>query len=222
VGYGPTSMGLWHQALTHRGRPFHKWTNYFPIYEQHFARFVNRPVTFVEIGCGRGGSLQLWTRYLGPHAQIVGLDVRPECKAFESNRIAVRIGDQADEKFLASVVDEFGPPDVVLDDGSHIMTDLAATFGWLYPRTARDGVYMVEDLHCAYDQRFGGGLRQEGSFIELAKALIDELNAETGRDAMPATGFTRSTMSMHFYEGCVVFERGHHQRGTKFRRGQAG
>src|SRR3954453_2454752 len=116
-------MSLWTQALNHRGRPLHKWTHYFPAYERHFARFVNRPVTFVEIGAGRGGSLQMWKQYLGPFAQIVGLDIRPECKDFEGDQIAVRIGDQADTAFLADVVEEFGLPDVVLDDGSHLMED---------------------------------------------------------------------------------------------------
>jgi hypothetical protein len=212
-------MTLWTQALNHRGRPFHKWTHYFAAYEAHFARYVNRPATFIEIGCGRGGSLQLWKHYLGPYAQIVGLDVRPECKQLEGDQIAVRIGDQSDAAFVEVVLTEFGPPDVVLDDGSHVMTDITATFAYLYPRTSPNGVYFVEDLHCAYDARFGGGVRRDGSFVELAKALIDELNAETGRDALRATEFTRSTMSIHFYEGCIVFERGLHGRGKKIRRG---
>ncbi len=215
-------MSLWAQALTHRGRPFHKWTHYFPIYEAHFARFVNRPVTFVEVGCGRGGSLQMWKGYLGPHAQIVGLDIRPECKAFEEDGIAVRIGDQSDTAFLAAVFDEFGSPDVVLDDGSHLMTHIAATFGYLYPRTSADGVYFVEDLHCAYMDRYGGGLRREGTFVELSKALIDELNAATSNGVVTPTEFTRSTLSMHFYDSCIVFERGTPPRpARKIRRGAA-
>jgi tRNA G46 methylase TrmB len=52
-------MTLWQMFLNHRGRIVHKWTHYFPIYERHFDRFVNRPMTFIEIGCGEGGSLQM-------------------------------------------------------------------------------------------------------------------------------------------------------------------
>jgi hypothetical protein len=212
-------MSLWAQAVSHDGRPLHKWTHYFPIYEAHFARFVNRPVTFVEIGVGRGGSLQLWSRYLGPHAQIVGLDIRTECKQLEEDQIAIRIGEQADHAFLKSVLDEFGPPDIVLDDGSHVMSDIAATFHYLYPRMSPSGVYFVEDLGCAYAKRYGGGLRRKGTFVELAKDLVDEVNAGTAHGAMEPTAFTRSTMSMHFYEGCIVLERGRHDPGTKIRRG---
>jgi len=201
-------MSLWAEFLTNQGRVVHKWKHYFPAYERHFSRYVNRPLTMVEIGCGKGGSLQLWKRYLGPHAQIVGLDIRPECAAFEEDQIAVRIGDQADHAFLARVIEEFGTPDIVLDDGSHIMSAVVASFSYLYPRTAPDGVYAVEDLHTAYWDEYEGGLRRRGTFIELCKTLLDELNADWSRGELPPTAFTRSTLSMHFYDSVAVFERG--------------
>jgi hypothetical protein len=151
-------------------------------------------------------------RHLGPFAQIVGIDIVEACKGFEEDQIAVRIGSQADAGFLDSVLEEFGPPDVVLDDGSHVMSHIRATFEHLYPRMSSSGVYMVEDLHTAYWDEYEGGLRREGSFIEQCKALIDELNADHARGALPPTAFTRSTLSMHFYDSAVVFERGRHLR----------
>ena len=69
---------------------------------------------------------------------------------------------------------------------------------------------MVEDLHTACWQEFGGGLRRDGSFIEITKGLIDELNADHARGALAPTEFTRSTLSMHFYDSVCVFERGRH------------
>jgi hypothetical protein len=75
------------------------------------------------------------------------------------------------------------------------MSHLVATFGVLYPRTAPAGVYMVEDLHTAYWDEYGGGLGRKGSFIELCKRLIDELNADWSRDELPPTEFTRSSRS---------------------------
>lgn len=203
-------MTLWSEFLNNNGRVIHKWTHYFPIYEAHFKRFENRPVTFLEIGCGKGGSMQLWKRYLGPFAQIVGIDVNAGCRAYEEEQIAIRIGDQKDTRFLESVLEEFGAPDVVLDDGSHIMNDIAATFRFLYPRTAPDGVYLVEDLHTAYWEEYGGGLGREGSFIELCKTLVDELNADHARGQIPVTEFGKTTLSMHFYDSVVAFERGRH------------
>ena len=203
-------VSLWSEFLTNQHRTIHKWKHYFPAYEAHFSRFIDRPMLFLEIGCGRGGSAQLWKRYLGPHAQIVGLDINPECKSFEEDQIAIRIGSQSDSGFLQSVLDEFGTPNIVLDDGSHRMIDVVTTFKYLYQRTAPDGVYMVEDLHTAYWDEYGGGVGREGSFIELCKNLIDELNADWSREQLPPTDFTRSTLSMHFYDSIVAFERGRH------------
>lgn len=200
---------LWGDFLTHRDRGMFKWTHYFPAYEQHFARFVNRPIVFWEIGVGDGGSLQMWKRYLGPQAQIVGLDISKR-RAFEEEQVAVRIGDQSDPAFLQSVLDEFGTPDAVLDDGSHIMKHVKGTFAYLYPRISPVGVYMVEDMQTAYWPEFGGGLREPESFVEIAKGLIDELNAEHSLGALEPTSFTLTTLSMHFYDGMVVFERGRH------------
>ena len=203
-------MSVWSEFLNTRHRTVHKWTHYFPAYEAHFARYVNRPMVFLEIGCGRGGSAQMWKRYLGPYAQIVGLDVNAECKEFEEDQIAIRIGSQSDTGFLDAVLTEFGAPDVVLDDGSHRMEDVVTTFRHMYPRMSATGVYLVEDLHTAYWPEYGGGLRREGTFVEVCKGLIDELNADWSQGAMAATEFTRSTMSMHFYDSMAVFERGRH------------
>ncbi|MGO9686553.1 MAG: class I SAM-dependent methyltransferase [Beijerinckiaceae bacterium] len=203
-------MSLWSEFLTNDGRQIHKWTHYFPIYERHFGSFVNRTTTFVEIGVSRGGSLRLWKRYLGPFAQIVGIDIDPGCKEAEEDQIAVRIGDQSDLGFLQQIIDEFGSPDVVLDDGSHMMRHVSASFNFLYPRISKNGVYMVEDLHTAYWDEYEGGLGSAGSFIEQAKKLVDELNADHSRGAVPISEFSRTTMSMHFYDSVVVFERGRH------------
>ena len=202
-------MSLWSDFETNQGRQIFKWTHYFPIYEQHFSRYVNRPMTFIEIGCGQGGSLQMWKRYFGPLARIVGLDIRPDCAAFQDEQVAVRIGDQSDPAFLDAVLAEFGRPTIVLDDGSHVMAHVISTFRHLYPQVAADGVYMVEDLHTAYYPDYGGGLRKPGTFIELCKDLIDEMHANYTGGALAPTAFGASPLGMHFYDSIVAFDRGH-------------
>lgn len=202
-------MGLWSDFLSNQGPPVHKWAHYFPIYERHLTRFVNRPCTMLEIGFGSGGSCRMWERFLGPLARIVTVDIREECLRVDvGERIAVRIGDQSDPAFLARLHEEFGPFDVVLDDGSHVMAHVMASFGFLYPRMSPDGVYLVEDLHTAYHDTYGGGLRREGTFIEHAKGLIDELHAGWTGGALKPTEFTRTTLSLHVYDSVVVLERG--------------
>lgn len=201
-------MNLWSDFLNHDRRVIHKWKHYFPIYERHFKDFVYKPVTFMEVGCGFGGSLQMWKQYFGPHARIVGIDVNPECKRYAEDQVEIHIGPQQDTNFLQHVIDQVGTPDVVLDDGSHAMSHITATFKFFYPTMLKNGVYMVEDLHTAYWEEYEGGLRKPATFIETCKNLVDELNADHSRGALESTEFTRSTFGMHFYDSVVVFERG--------------
>jgi len=219
---GKHLMTLWSDVLNHNKRLIHKWKHYFPIYERHFKDFVYKPVTFIEIGCGPGGSLQMWKQYFGPHARIVGIDIDPRCARYAEDQIEIHIGAQQDPAFLQRVMDQVGIPDIVVDDGSHFMSDVAATFRFLYPRMLKNGVYLVEDLHTAYWEEYEGGLGKSTTFIEICKNLIDELNADHSRGAFPPTEFTKSTMGMHFYDSVVVFERGAYtkksdpMRGGKF------
>jgi hypothetical protein len=221
IGEWSRGMSLWSDFLTNDQRQIHKWKHYFPVYERHFRGWVDKTLTFVEIGCGEGGSLQMWKRYFGPHARIVGLDVDARCKDFEEDQIEIRIGAQQDPAFLRQVVDEFGAPDIVLDDGSHVMGHVGAAFDFLYPLLPANGIYMVEDLHTAYWPEYEGGLGAAGSFIERAKRLIDELNADHIRDGLAPTDFTRNTLSLHFYDSIVVFERGRHTRKLAPQTGRA-
>lgn len=201
-------MDLWQDFQTNQGKVIHKWEHYFPVYERHFAPWRGRTLTFLEIGVSKGGSLQMWRRYFGPLATVVGIDIDPKCRRHESDGVFVRIGDQSDLGFLDSVVAEFGAPDVVLDDGSHQMAHLNATFEHLYPRLPKNGVYMVEDLHAAYWPKFGGGIDREDSFINRAKGFVDRLNADHAEGAVTPDAFTRETFSICFYDSMAVFEKG--------------
>lgn len=203
-------MTLWSDFNQHRGRLIHKWDQYFPAYERHFARFRNQAVNVIEMGAGEGGSLQLWRRFFGPYARIIGIDANRQAASYEEHMIAIRVGDQGDPVFLDSVMAEFGPVQVIIDDGSHMMPQIHRTFSHLYHHPGFDpnGVYVVEDLHTAYWPEFGGGYRREGSFIETAKAQIDQMHAQHSRGAFQPTPFTAATLSMHIYDSLVIYERG--------------
>lgn len=144
--------------------------------------------------------------YLGPYATIVGIDIDPRTKSVEQDQISVRIGSQDDPEFLHSVLDEFGAPDIVLDDGSHEMEHVNATFDFLYPKISRNGVYLVEDMHTAYWPTYGGGKGKKDTFIEKAKDIVDQINGDhwENRD----NPFIDNTLSVSFYESMVVLERG--------------
>jgi hypothetical protein len=201
-------MGLWQDFLTNDGKVIHKWVHYFPVYERHFSWYCNKSLTFLEIGVAKGGSLPMWQRFFGPLARIVGIDIEEKCKAHEAPGIFVRIGDQADERFLQGVIEEFGVPDVVLDDGSHRMEQTAKSFQFLYPRMPKNGVYMVEDLHTSYWPEFGGGVENPDTFVNLSKSFVDRLNADHSRGQIAPDFITRQTFGISFYDSVVVFEKG--------------
>ena len=223
-------MSLWSQYCDApnvgmgQTRPCHKYTHYPQIYERHFGPWQGRSLVFWEIGIQDGGSLQLWKRYFGNMARIIGLDINPDYAANGSPGVEIRIGNQSDSAFLASVIAEFGVPDIVLDDGSHIQSDMRATFEFVYPQMPRNGLYVLEDLHVSYWSDFGGGIHVPESVINVAKGHVDELNA--GQKSIRAqhpppylpdigvpegpdpSGLTANTMAIHFYPDIVVYERG--------------
>lgn len=141
-----------HACSRHKGRVVHKWHHYLPLYDRYLAPYRERaaPVRMLEIGVAEGGSLELWRGYFGPQATIFGVDLNPACAAFDGEHAQVRIGSQADEKFLAGVIREMGGVDIVLDDGSHVAAHVRASFDALFPLLAEDGLYIVEDTHGAY------------------------------------------------------------------------
>ena len=209
---------LYHDFLTNDEKLIHKWLHYFPIYERYLKKYVNQSVVFMEIGCGEGGSLQMWKRYLGPFARIVGIDINPACKDYEEGQIKVYIGDQSNEEFLASVVNDLAKDglslDVVIDDGSHMMSHVCASFDFLYDRLSKNGTYIVEDLHTAYWPEYGGGINAPGTFIEYCKPKIDALNAHHIREGADHS-FADTTFSMAFYDSVAVFEKAQWLSGSR-------
>ena len=212
-----TDQGFLHSYfLNNSGNSIHKWLHYFDVYEKHFRKYVNKPILMIEIGIDQGGSIGMWKKYFGDQCVIVGIDINPECKKFEDspNSIFVEIGDQSDANFLQSVIEKYGNPDVVLDDGSHIMHHLIESFNFLYPLLKQDGTYLAEDLHTSYWPGWGGGFLKSDTFIEFTKSKIDELNAFHSMGTKEITEFTRNTQSISIYDSIAVFEK--RKQGKKF------
>jgi hypothetical protein len=124
----------------------------------------------------------------------------------------VRVGSQSDPAFLRAVVKEMGGIDIVLDDGSHIASDQLASFKTLFPMLSDGGLYVVEDVHSAYWRSFGGGLRRRGSFIEVAKDLVDGMHAWYFRRHAPSRATIAKTevAAVCFYDSIVVIQKRHH------------
>ena len=203
------------------GEPFLKWWQYFEAYSRELAPIAKstaqsddgskRDLRVLEIGVWRGGSLELWRDYFGPNAVIFGIDIDPESAQFDGRHAHIRIGSQTDEAFLQSVVDEMGGLDVVIDDGSHVSSDVIATLRILWPRLSEGGLYFIEDLHTSYWPAWGGGLHRRGSSVEALKSLIDVLHQPYFKaDAdINGLGLRRDELfSVSFYDSVAVLHKG--------------
>lgn len=190
-------------------RALTKWIHYFQIYEREMGRFLKAPISFLEIGVFKGGSIPMWLDYFPDGSTLTFIDIDSACKIHEVEGTNVRIGNQADPAFLAELAAEFGPFDVVLDDGSHISAHQTASFEHLWPHVKNGGLYMVEDCHTSYWPGFGGGYRNEASFIEYAKRLVDTMHSwYTDQDALfPFQEMAKELNSVRFYDSIVAVEK---------------
>lgn len=121
------------------------WGDYLRHYQREFWPFRDQQINVIEIGIAGGGSLRMWADFF-TKAQIVGIDINPNCRRFADDRVAVEVGSQADPDFLTGVCDRYSPT-IVIDDGSHQADHIRFTFEHVFPRVAPGGCYVIEDLH---------------------------------------------------------------------------
>ena len=204
-------------------RAVHKWHHHLPIYDRYFNHWRGKEVRFLEVGVDRGGSLDMWRKYFGEQAIIFGIDIDEDCRQLDGVSGTVRIGSQADEKFLEQVIEEMGGQvDIVLDDGSHNMSDIKITLEALFPKMSDSGIYMIEDLHTSYWERFGGGYRARENFFNHVRSLIDDLHRWYHAFPVKHPRISDHCSAIHIHDSMCVFERGPVERPThSFVRGTA-
>ncbi|MBY6201892.1 class I SAM-dependent methyltransferase [Maritalea mobilis] len=193
-------------------RMLSKWVHYFEVYEREMTRFRQRPISFLEIGVFKGGSIPMWKGFFAEGSRLTFVDIDPDCAQHAEEGTSVEIGNQADPDFLAQLAEKHGPFDVILDDGSHVCAHQIASFEALWPHISDRGIYVVEDCHTSYWPGFGGGYRNEASWIEYAKRLVDRMHSwYTDQDAMfPFDEIAKEVQGVRFYDSITVVEK--HQK----------
>jgi hypothetical protein len=135
-----------------------KYQNYLDVYEEKFRHIKNNPISILEIGIEKGGSLSLWKKYFThPDTKIVGLDINPGCKKLERDNIKIIIGSQTDIHTLGSVTC-LGPFDIIIDDGGHRTSQHIETITQLFTAALKpNGYYIIEDTHTCFRNEFIDG-----------------------------------------------------------------
>jgi hypothetical protein len=135
-------LGLRYGTDKHRHR--FNGVNYMHVYNRYFQPMREQVLSVLELGVLDGGSLKVWRDYF-PLAHIWGVDINPEAQRDHGERIHIMIGSQTDPAVLPA-----GPFQIVIDDGSHVVDHMIASFNLLWPRVTSGGLYIIEDLENIY------------------------------------------------------------------------
>lgn len=130
---------------------------YMDNYEKYFSPLRDKPLVILELGIAGNASLLTWREYFH-NSKVYGIDINPDCAQYEG----AFIGSQTDLGFLQNVIDTIGIPDIIVDDGSHVGDDMVETFKFLFPKMKSDGIYCVEDFHCAFSEHYSGKFENNG------------------------------------------------------------
>lgn len=147
------------------------------MYDKLFAPFQDKPISLLEIGINRGGSIRVWEEYFS-EASLYAIDVRLRCSQEASARTTVDMVDQSNADALRAYAEKRGDFDIIIDDGSHMTGHQILTFETLWPHLTPGGIYVVEDTLTSYDWRF---VDSEVTAVEYFRSMIHEVNMFIGK-----------------------------------------
>ncbi len=148
--------------------------SYGPLYERIFSRFDKESeINLLEIGVWHGGSLAAWRKYF-PNANIYGIE-----KGNTLSTDCIDLDKDPKMFFVSSDIKDWIAPvqfDIVIDDGSHELSDIEWVASHYPSRLKKGGVLIIEDIS---DISWGDIIRQAlpGGY----SMTIEDLREEKGR-----------------------------------------
>ena len=123
---------------------------YAKFYETHLNKFKYQKINILEIGSFSGASAAAFIKFF-PNADIYCLDINLLNFKYSSKKIHVYGMNSSDKKmmlnFLAKInffksIKNF---DIIIDDGSHILSDQLKALNFFYRYVGSEGFYIIED-----------------------------------------------------------------------------
>jgi hypothetical protein len=172
--------------LSKTGKVSDKWGSYLIHYDKLFLEYRDRKISLLEIGIQNGGSMDTYANYFNNAKLFVGCDINEKCKNLEYNdeKINIIVGDANSNGVFNHIVGLGNSFDIIIDDGSHISSDILNSFIRYFPLIEPGGVYVVEETHTLYSRNFGGGVLNEFSAYAFFKRLIDVINFQWWSDGL--------------------------------------
>tara|TARA_Y100000389_G_C17341076_1_gene453370 strand:- start:58 stop:864 length:807 start_codon:yes stop_codon:yes gene_type:complete len=189
-----------YKAFLESPHPSFKHTTYFATYDDIFTKYIDKKITFVEVGVLGGGSLFMWRNFFGKQARIIGIDLNPEAKKWEKDGFEIFIGDQSDPDFWDDFYKKIGDIDILLDDGGHTYIQQIVTSEFALDNIKDGGVLVVEDTHTSYMEKFGD---KSINFMRYVSKMIDKINTRFSQ--FNNTKNNKRVFSISLYESIVAF-----------------
>lgn len=153
-----------------------KFSHYMEVYGQYINHLVDKEINILEVGVRNGESLRLWKAFF-KKANIVGIDINPECKKHEEDRIKVIIGDQNKKDTFNEI--SHMKFDIIIDDGSHVGHHIINTFDYTFDEMlANGGLYFIEDTAMVFHPHFLGEKQDLGKFESFLNRLRRSLDLD--------------------------------------------
>ncbi len=138
---------LFKKYETDKSNASHGFTKY---YTNHLNKLKNRRLNFLEIGSATGGSAAAFVHYFDK-SNVFCLDVNLTLVKYKSDKINFFGLDSSNSKmlykFLKNVEEKFSVKkfDVIIDDGSHILSDQLFSINYFFKYLKKGGYYIIED-----------------------------------------------------------------------------
>ena len=138
---------LFKKYETDKSNKIHGFTKY---YIKHLNRLKNKKLNFLEIGSAGGGSAAAFVHYFNK-SNIFCLDVNLTLVRYKSDRINFFGLDSSNSKMLykfnKNIEEKFSVKkfDIIIDDGSHILSDQLFSINYFYKYLKKGGYYIIED-----------------------------------------------------------------------------
>lgn len=170
-------------AIKHKSDKSSRFHNYAVKYDKILSQYRESFTSIMEIGVAQGQSTKMWADYF-PNATIYGADIDKTsvvCESY-SSRIKFHLLDQRIEAQLKNM-EQFGPYDLIIDDGNHFWMEQILTFKTLFPYVKSGGIYIVEDTTTSYWNEYKNN---QMSPVEYFKTLADDVHLRGARGSVPS------------------------------------
>ena len=151
-----------------------KCHGFLEFYDKELTPLRNKNIKLLEIGIFTGSSLKTWREYFTA-GEIYGVDINKSYINQSKNISGVHVSylDQSKKQELINFFEKNGPFDIIIDDGSHIISHQKITLEiglkYLNPK----GIFILEDLHTSLPSQGKGYIDEPVTTLETVINLQD-------------------------------------------------